>query len=248
MSNILYLVPGVGLDEQEKKRREGLANTFLTHSANRVVVDDVTEGPTSIESSVEEYMSVPGTLRKIVQVQKDFDAIVLGCAGDPGLAPARELAEIPVIGPVESSIAAALMLGDRFSIVTVLDTIVPAIRHLLRSYGMADRCASVRVVDCPVLDLAGNRDTVLEALVEQGRAAVEQDGASSLILGCMSMAFLLMDEPAGEQLDIPVVNPAKVAIKSAEMLVTLGLSHSRRTYPTPDMDKLRQSIFKREGV
>ena len=148
-----------------------------------------------------------------------------------------------MIAPVEASISTALMLGDKFSVITVLDSIVPAIWHLLRGYGMEQRCASVRVVDCPVLDLAGNKDRVVDALVTEGKRAVE-DGAATLILGCMSMAFLLMDELAGDRLDVPIINPAKVSVKAAEMLVSLGLSHSRVTFPRPNMEKLRGSVLK----
>ncbi|HUV07420.1 MAG TPA: aspartate/glutamate racemase family protein [Spirochaetia bacterium] len=243
MAKILYLVPGVGLSDEEKKRRENLANSFLTQKENRVFVDDVDEGPSSIESSVEEFMSVPGTLKKLVEVQEDYDAMIIGCAGDPGLVPARELARIPVIGPIESSLAVASMLGENFSIITVLDSIVPAIWHILRAYGLEHKCASVRVVNCPVLDLAGKLDQVVDAFLQESQKAVKEDRAASLVLGCMSMAFLLVDELARGKVDVPIINPAKVSVKAAEMLVSLGLSQSRATYPKPNYEKLKKSVF-----
>jgi len=244
MSEILYLVPGVGMPEEEKKRREQLANSFLTHNGNRVVVDDVPTGPSSIESSVEEFMSVPGILTKLLEVQDRYDAMIIGCAGDPGLAPARELARIPVLGPIESSLAVAGMLGENFAIITVLDSIVPAIWHTLRAYGLEHKCASVRVVDCPVLDLAKKKDQVLAAFQEEAEKAVKQDRAASLVLGCMSMAFLLVDELVAGKVEVPVINPAKVSVKAAEMLVSLKLSQSRATYPEPNIEKLKKSVFK----
>lgn len=246
MAKLLYLVPGIGLDEEERKRREELANTFLTSNHNRVAVATVEEGPISIESSVEEVMSIPGTLKKIIQVQDANDAIIIGCAGDPGLAPARELSKIPVIGPIETSFYTALMLADNFSIITVLDTIVPAIRRTLREYGLEERCASIRVINIPVLNIMKSKESVAEAFLKEVRAATAEDGTASIILGCMSMAFGMVDEMVGDQVDVPIINPAKTAIKAAEMIVSLGLKQSRVSYPRPDLRKLMNSVFKND--
>ena len=35
------------------------------------------------------------------------------------------------------------------------------------------------------------------------------------------------------ELGVPVVNPLRAALRMAELLVSSGLSHSKRTYPTP---------------
>lgn len=246
MTKILYLVPGIGLSEEEKKRREGLANSFLTSDRNQVVVEAVEEGPLSIESSVEEYMSVGGTLRKIFQVQDSYDAIIIGCAGDPGLAPARELSKIPVIGPIETSCHASLMLAENFSMITVLDTIVPAIWRTLRGYGLEDRCTSVPVINIPVLEMMKSRESVAEAFLKEVKAVTSDGGTACIILGCMTMAFLLVDEMVGSQVDVPIINPAKVSVKMAEMIVSLSLKQSRVSYPQPDYGKLMNSVFKSE--
>jgi allantoin racemase len=244
MAKILYLVPGIGLNDQEIARRQGSANEFLTNRDNRVVVDAVDEGPLSIESSVEEHMAIGGILKKVVQIQDEYDAIIIGCAGDPGLAPARELARIPVIGPIEASLHTAASLADNFTVITVLDTIVPAIWRMVRDYGLENRCASVRVVNSPVLALLENKEAVTETFLGEVKAAVSEDRAASIIMGCMTMAFLRMEEPLNEQITVPVINPAKVSIKYAEMIVSLGLRQSRVSYPQPDYDKLMGSVFR----
>jgi allantoin racemase len=176
-------------------------------------------------------------------VQGQYDAAIIGCAGDPGLAPARELAEIPIIAPFESSISVASMLGDKFSIITILDSIVPAIRRTLRDYGVEHKCASVRVINFNVLDMIGNREKVARAFLKEAKSVAEKDGASSIILGCMTMAFLLVDEAVNGRIEIPIINPAKISIKVAEMLVSLGLKQSRASYPRPNIEKLRNSLF-----
>lgn len=231
------------MNDEEKKRRERLANSFLTQEKNEVIVEDVEEGPITIESSIEEYMSVGGMLKKIVEVQSRYDAVIIGCAGDPGLAPARELAEIPIIGPIEASSYVASMLGEKFSIITVLDSVVPAIWRTLRDYGLDHKCASVRVINFPVLDMIGNKENVVKAFLREARAVVKNDRASSIIMGCMSMAFLLVEERVKDEIDVPIINPAKISIKVAEMLVSLGLMQSRISYPKPNYEKLKRSVL-----
>jgi allantoin racemase len=66
-----------------------------------------------------------------------------------------------------------------------------------------------------------------------GRELVEQRGADTLVLGCMSMAFLDVTAELEAELGVPVVNPARSALKVAEALVGSGLRHSKRAYPLP---------------
>ena len=47
------------------------------------------------------------------------------------------------------------------------------------------------------------------------------------------MGFLEIAEAASERLGVPVLNPAKVALKYAEALVGAGLRHSRKAYMLP---------------
>jgi allantoin racemase len=243
MAKFLYLVPGLGLSSEEKRRREKIANAFLTQGNNSVVVDSVDEGPISIESTIEEAMSVGGILKKLAAVQDQYDAMIIGCAGDPGLAAARELASIPVIGPIEASFHLACLLGESFAMVTVLESIIPAIWRSLRDYGLEHKCASVRAIDFPVLEMHKDPAGVAQALLRESREAVEEDGAASIVMGCMSMAFMLVDESIQKELGAPIINPAKVSVKTAELLVSLGLKQSRVTYPAPNYKKLGQTIF-----
>jgi allantoin racemase len=99
--------------------------------------------------------------------------------------------------------------------------------------GVADQFASVRSIGMSVLDLARDRDGVLERVAEVGRAAAREDGADVLVLGCMSMGFLGVTDEVQKRIDIPVVNPVMAALKTAEMVGAMGLGHSRLAYPVP---------------
>lgn len=243
MARILYLMPGIEAGAEEKQRRQGIANSFLADGRNRVIVDDCDEGPISIESAVEADTCVAGMLKKALALKGTYDALIVGCAGDPGLRSMREVLDVPVVGPFESSIALARTLGDKFSVLTILQSGIPDTWDTLRKYGQDGRCASVRAIEAHVNDMvsgAVSRERVLET-VRSGAESARRDGASSVVLGCMTMAFLLVDE--GVQSEVVIVNPAKVAVKMAEMLVGLGIRQSRVSYPRPDMEKLGRTVL-----
>ncbi|HJX39396.1 MAG TPA: aspartate/glutamate racemase family protein [Anaerolineae bacterium] len=195
------------------------------------------KGPPSIESRYDEALAVPDVIAKVVRAELEgMDAAIIDCMGDPGLEAAREKVSIPVIGPAETSMHVAAMLAHRFSVITVLDTLVPAFDHHALKAGLTNGMVSVRTVGIPVLEL-NDHSRLLEALVEQSIRAVEDDGAHLLILGCTGMAGLVPGLLAGLErkgiADVPVIDPTVLAVKVAEALVDLRLSHSKRTYPCP---------------
>ena len=125
------------------------------------------------------------------------------------------------------------MCGERFTIVTVTRSIVNALHHLVEKIGVAKKLAAVRAIETPVLALAEDKEGTTRKLVDEGRRAIEEDRADTLVLGCMSMGFLEVAEEMSEVLGVPVVNPVRVSLKTAEALVGAGLSHSKLAYMTP---------------
>jgi len=195
------------------------------------------KGPASIESRYDGAVAVPDVVRKVVEAEKDgVDAVIIDCMADPGLEAAREMVSIPVIGPAETAMHVAAMLGHRFSVVTVLDSAVPMFDLHAARIGVAERLASVRAVNIPVLEL-GDTGRVVKALIEQSVMAVREDGAHLIVFGCTGMIGLADDVKEGLEnrgiADVPVIDPAILAVKVAEAFADMGLSHSKRTYPTP---------------
>ncbi|MFW6041021.1 MAG: aspartate/glutamate racemase family protein [Thermoplasmatota archaeon] len=235
--NILYLMPG-RVDSDEMERREEIANKLVSEGTT-VTVDEVKEGPLSIEYAPEEYMAIPHVLKKLYKIQDEYDAAIIGCFGDPGLRPARELIDIPVIGPAEATMHLALMVGENFSIITILDSVIYATRAQLRELGLESHCTSIRTLGIPVLELGEDEEKTLNAIEELAEDIYNKEKASTILLGCMSEAFLLADEKVKSK--IPIINPAKAAFRMAELFVKMNLKHSPISYPKPDMDKLKKA-------
>jgi allantoin racemase len=106
---------------------------------------------------------------------------------------------------------------------------IPASFELVQQAGLKDRLASIRAVEIPVLELTHNREQTLGKLVKIGSEAMKQDRANVLVLGCMSMAFMQVAEEMQQALGIPVINPAKAALKMAEALVSSNFTEAYRS-------------------
>jgi allantoin racemase len=200
-------------------------------------------GTASIECYRDTALVVPDILTKTVQAaQAGADAVIIDCMDDPGLYAARELVTIPVVGPAQSSMHLAAMLGHRFSVLTTAEQDIAAVAEKAARYGLAPKLASARSFGIPVLALDDDRAETLRLVIEVAEQAVREDGAHVLIPGCTGLAGLAGRIQAGladRDCEVPVLDPPSVALKMAESLVDLGQTHSRRTYPSPPIKEIR---------
>lgn len=213
------------------RRRE-----FLRTRAAGADVDvrTLSDGPASIESEWEAALVVPELCDAVRRAQQDgFHAAIIGCFSDPGLGALRELVNIPIIGPGSAAIHVAAQLGTRIGVISPLARASGPVAARFRALGCGDLFASVRGVGMSVLDVARQREAVLDRLQEVGQAAMREDGVDVIVLGCMSMGFHGITDEMTKRLEIPVVNPVTAALKTAEMVVSMGLSHSKAAYPVP---------------
>jgi allantoin racemase len=205
------------------------------------------QGPASIESCFDEALSVPDTIRRAIDAeQSGANALIIDCMGDPGLHACREAVTIPVVGPGQTAMHVASMLGHRFSFITVLDRLHSLVSNLVASYGLQQNYASFRAVDVPVLDIGVDLGHLTSALAREAIAAVERDGADAIVLGCtgfLGCAGSMRQTLFEKGLDVPVIDPIPLAVHVADALVKTGLSHSKRTYPRPGRKRLAGFSF-----
>lgn len=234
---IAYVVPGPmskgPMGSKEMQRRQALLNSWA-FPGTEVAVVDVANGPASIESAYEEALCVPATIDLIMKCERDgFDAAIIGCFGDPGLEAARELTRMPVVGPCESSLLLAAGLGHKFSILTIFDSLIAGQELLAHKAGVREKLASVRATGIPVLDLMKDPQRTKTRLIEVAGQCVKLDRADAFLFGCMTMSFLDLADEISAAVGAPAVNAGKAALKHAETLVSMGLSHSKTAFPMP---------------
>lgn len=191
-----------------------------------------------------------------------YNAIVLLGGGDPGYVECREIGRryrIPITANAHAQMHVATMLGHRFSIVDVAETHNAQMAELVVRYRMTEHCASIRNIDWPLPRPAhagrptlrgeaerharGESSGMLEAAVGAAIAAIEEDGAEVIILGC-SAAYWLQG-PLQERLnaagwEVPVLEGYRCAIEMAKLLVNLGLDASGLAFPGDPPPRVRR--------
>lgn len=190
-----------------------------------VEVASVERGPSSIETFYDEAFAMPGILKLVDEWKSRCDAIVINCFADPAVHAARESADIPVVGPAEASMSLALTLGHRFGVVSTFNNSGPWIELQARALGIEDRLAGAVGVDIPVLELGDDLGKTARYLVDAAKDLIASKGAEVIVLGCTGMAPVAA--MIRGEIEVPVVEPLSAAYKTAELLVDLGLRHSR---------------------
>jgi Asp/Glu/hydantoin racemase len=166
--------------------------------------------------------------------QEGFAAVCIDTMSDSGVAALRSVLDIPVFGPGKVSMLSALMLGDRFSILTMASRWKPLYKKALDELGMHHKCASVRVIEVSPDNqalLSGKEEEVFPLLEAAAMKAIEIDGADVIILGSTTMHQAHAHLQA--RLPVPVINPGPLSYKIAESMLALGHTHSRSAYPRP---------------
>ena len=203
-----------------------------------IEVVNIKDGPSSIETFYDEAFALPEILKTIDKYKLRCDAIVINCFADPAVNAARELTDIPVVGPAEASMMIALMLGHKFGVISTLRNSGPWIELQARNMGIEQRLAGAIGIDIPVLELGSDLKKTARYLVDAARDLIDSKGAEVIILGCTGMAPVA--RIVKEELEVPVIEPMATAFKVAELMISLNITHSKTgLYLNPDTNKIK---------
>lgn len=212
------------------ERRERQAEwQAIARPGTEVEVVRVMRGAESIESFHDVVMAAPFILQAVIEAEQDgFDAAIIHCMADPGLQASREAVSIPVVGEGQVNFLTAASLGSKFSILSPVPEGRNLYLHNLRAYGLERHLASIRHLDLTVLELRNDLELLREVFTREARSAVDHDGAEVIVAGCGEMFGV--SARVTEEIGVPVLDPQVVAVRSAEMLVDLGVGQSKIAY------------------
>jgi len=175
-------------------------------------------------------LEAPGLVRKAVEARAaGYDAVVQGNSFEPGVEASRLAVDIPVVGPLKTSLHVAATLADKIGLTVPLDGHVPYVRRLVEAYGFGRALAGVRAMG---VYKGATPDQVTDSLEKRAKELVSDDGAQIIIpLGAAMIPYVVRPESIQERVGYPVINTVSTAIGFAEMLVARGMRHSELAYP-----------------
>lgn len=190
------------------------------------VVEQIEHGPEALESYHDETLAYPYILERVEKANAErFSAIVLAAFCDPGIEALRERSAIPIYGTEETTLSIALLLGNKFGILTEKKHKESVKRQHVRKLGLEQRFAGVRALNMGVVEIAEKGEQVLERGIELGKKMIVEDGAEVIVMGCASMAGY-QDELA-KKLGVPILDPVTITYKVAEGLADIQTMHSK---------------------
>jgi allantoin racemase len=175
-----------------------------------------------------ELVDTREVLRNAAAAQRaGFDAYLIGNITDPGLAAARELLDIPVLGLCESSLHVACLMGRRIGIVAPNAKFGLRVQENVLAQGLGGRLAHLAVMRVGVLTDLGAafepgpaHDAVLEQFQAGARECTAR-GADVLLAGGGVVMALLTAAGVREVDGAPVLDGVTALVKVAELAVRL---------------------------
>jgi Asp/Glu/hydantoin racemase len=184
------------------------------------------DGPPGIDSRMAIAVSGVETAKLVAAHSTEFDAFVIACGSDPGLAAAREATDRPVLGIAESGMLLACALGGTFSIASLGSRRDAFLRVLVRGYGLESRLAGLVRVSASSKLAAEEPDRLLALLLAAGSAMPAGSLGDALVL--TGSVVGKHDAALSRELGIPVVSGLSAAVRSAEALANSGLRTATR--------------------
>ena len=119
MKDVLVIVPFPMSEENLDHRRAQLDSVELSDQL-RFTFKSTKAAPRNYVSEADMVLADVGILEVGQSAQEEgFDAVCIDTMSDSGVAALRSLLDIPVIGPGRASMLTAMLLGSRFSVVTM---------------------------------------------------------------------------------------------------------------------------------
>ena len=189
-------------------------------------------GEQSQLNGLHHMVETPAIVKKIIWAQENgFDAVVSSNTFDPGVDGGRLAVDIPVIGPLRTSMHAALTLADRVGITVPLASHVPYTRRILRAYGLEGFVSGIKPVGVYGKDIKARKAEIFENTCGLIRALVAEGAEMIVPLGGALIPYVVDPVELGAATGVQVLNTKAICIAFAEMCVKLRMTQSALTYP-----------------
>lgn len=216
---------------------------------------NTTTPPATTTHAVTEFRMAGNFIRNAVRAEREgWDAVAITHFQDAGLAEAKSVTKLPVLGLGETTLTFSLTLGRKLGLVTINPQFIPWHEDQIVRYGLGARATGVRAVDCTVREfmeafaapesevarnLAGKFEHECKALLAAG---------ADVIVPAGGLPMMMFASTPGANIDgAPIVDGLAVLAKMTEVAVKLrrqcGIEVSRKSnYAFPPAQALQEFI------
>ncbi|MEC8551641.1 MAG: aspartate/glutamate racemase family protein, partial [Pseudomonadota bacterium] len=208
MKDVLVIVPFPMSEENLAQRRSQLDAVDLSDEL-RFTFRSTKAAPRNYVSEADMVLADVGILEVGQSAREEgYHAVCIDTMSDSGVAALRSVLDIPVIGPGRASMVTAMLLGSRFSVVTMWKHWFHLYEKTISDLSIQDHVASIRSIDVAPDNqslLAGKEEDIFPLLLAEADAAIAEDGADVILLGSTTMHQA--HKHLSDNLDVPVINP-----------------------------------------
>src|SRR6516165_12535845 len=145
---------------EERKLREQVALSYATPEIEIGIISTPASPYIRGMSPTDIQMAAPLFIEAFREAERQgYDAVVPLGMLDLGIDGGKSAVNIPVVGPMESSLHIASLLGDRFGLIISHEKLLAFNRAIVRRFGMEDKIVGFGVsgFDCRILRPIGTR-------------------------------------------------------------------------------------------
>lgn len=167
-------------------------------------------GPAAIQGRDDGDAATPPLLALAEKaVDQGASGIIVGCFDDTAIPTISIQAPCPAIGIGQAAYYYCALRNWRFSVVTTLSVSVPVLEENIANYGLQRFLGKVRASEIPVLELEDSPEASAKKILQEARAALNEDQVDAIVLGCAGM--VRVTNFLRERLPCPVIDPVEAA-------------------------------------
>jgi allantoin racemase len=221
-----------GYPPEEHKRRSDVARSYSSTEVDVGIVNVQASPYFYGMTPAEIQMVAPAFIESFKQAERDgYDAVVPLGTLELGVDGGKAAVDIPVIGPTESALHVAAMVGDKFGAIVYHESQLGFLRAIVRRYGMEARIVGFGVSGFDLPDLAAHHDEVVENFVKEANRLIALGAEVIFPMGISQCPVHIKPDWLQKELGVPVVEAIGAPIRMAALLVSLGLKQSRMRWP-----------------
>lgn len=229
---IAIILPGeYGRDACEKRR--GYFLDFADKTTDLTVVS--TGGTESLRCGADFAFLAPRAISLSMTFEKGgYDGILLHGMCDFGSEYIRSVVRIPVVGAGGATFHLACQLADAIGVISANSFTVKEVKRRTEVMGFSKPIVAWEALDVPVKEIEGRKEEVEMLFTQIAQRQISDKGAQVIITGSGGILPSLgkgSRERLEDKLQVPVLDGCVIGLKTLEMMVQLGLSHSRTAYP-----------------